>query len=91
MPTLALLRAAGLLLDEPMEEGATGDELAARRPLTPLEEVAQQLRKQSELLDRLTMVVDLPGAGRRLGQRDDAQHRRVAELGKANGSHLGHD
>ena len=34
---------------------------------------------------------DLAGAGRRPGYRDDAEHRRVAELGEANRSHVGHD
>lgn len=51
--TLLLLDAAGWLTGVDGQE-PPGDELAERRRMTPAEEVAEQLRKQSALLETLT-------------------------------------
>lgn len=56
--TMDLLALAGML-KEPGEATEQGeDELAGRRHLTPLEEVAEQLLLQSNLLEKLTLVAE---------------------------------
>jgi hypothetical protein len=78
--TILLLEAAGWLKVSADGAGPVGDELAARRQLTPLEEVAEQLRQQSALLEKLTEVVGrLDEQTLRLDEQVEALQERPAE------------